>query len=396
MGVAALAALACLSSCDDEQDKEPAAADKQQTQQPAADPQTETAPAATAAETQKALLEETLYTLAAKVTAVERYPELNSDVKNLLELMNAHYEALCRENAPVQDRARLALLLAQTTRDLGAYPKAQTAFERALADMEALPAADKETPAAKHSLSSAYNGMAFCLLAQQKTPEAQTWYEKALQLDEERLLSLAPAEGEEIEGDVPNDLSSAAADALDSYRCMGDCQRVAGDPEEASETYKKGQEVVLKLKKLSPEMSIAYIKLLTSMGNLANANGKTQEAGSAWLLAAQLCEKVNASSPRLDVKAETKRLHDVLMPTLQAIIAKLKEEQGEAAAEQPAEGAQTEPIAPLPEISETAPAAPAAAAAEPEPAVAAAPAPAAAPAKPQPKPQPNNKRNKRR
>lgn len=389
MGMAALTALACLSSCDDEKDK---AADKPAEPQPAvqqpAEPQ---APAATAAETQKALFEEALYALASKVTATDRYPELNSEVKNLLEKMDNHYEALCRENAPIQERARLALLIAQTTRDLGAFPKAQTAFERALADMEALPAADKETDAAKHDLSAAYNGMAFCLLAQEKTQEAQTWYEKELQLDEERLLALAPAEGEEIEGDVPEALSRAAADALDSYRCMGDCRRVAGDPEEAAETYKKGQEVVAKLKKLSPEMSIAYIKLLTATGNLFNSDGKTREAFSAWLLAAQICEKVNAASPRLDIKAETKRCHDALMPAIQAVVAKLKEEQGEEAApEQPAEGAQTEPLAPLPEISDATPAA------EPAPAVAATPAPAAAPTKPQPKPQPNNKRNKRR
>lgn len=410
VGAAALAALLCLSSCDDK-DKTDTPADKPAAQ-PAEQPAAQAAePAPTATETQKALFDEAVYVLAAKVTAADRYPELNSEIKNLLELLSNHYDALCRENGDIQERARLSLLIAQTTRDLGAYPKAQAAFERALADRDALPDAAKETAEAKHALSTAYNGMGACLLVQGKTQEALTWYEKALLLDEERILALAPAEGEETEGDVPAELGRAAADALDSYRCMGDCQRVAGDPEEAAETYKKGQELVTRLKKLSPEMSIAYIKLLTATGNLSNSNGKTREAFAAWLLAAQICEKVNAASPRLDVKAETKRCHDALMPALQAVAAKLKEEQGEApATEESPEGIQTEPIAPLPEINESAPAAETAAAdapaadapaveapvADTAAAVAAAPAAVAAPVKQQPKPRQNNKRHKHR
>lgn len=393
MSIAALTALTCLCSCDDKDKPAPPAEKPAET--PAAQPEAQE-PEPTAAETKDALFEEALYALSARITAPDRYPELNSEVKNLLELMSNHYSALCRENADVKERARLSLLIAQTTRDLGAYPKAQAAFEQALADLAALPDDAKNTADAKHRLSAAYNGMGFSLLAQGKAQEALTWYEKAMLSDEERILALAPAEGEEIEGDVPADLGSAAADALDSYRCMGDCLRAAGDPEEAAETYKKGLELIGRLKKLSTDMSLSYIKLLTAIGNHNNANGKPREAFAAWLRAAQFCEQLNAASPRLDIKAETKRCHDALLPALQATAAKLKEEQhDDAEAATPDEGIQTEPLAPLPAAE--APAEPSAAV-EPAPAAepVAAAQPAAAPAKPQPKPQQNNKRNKRR
>lgn len=392
MAVAAVAALTCLSACDDKDKTDPADKPAETpVEQPAATTE-ETLPSL--AETQKALFDEALFKLAAKVTASDRYPELNSEVKNLLEMLESHYDALCRENGSVQDRARISLLIAQTTRDLGAYAKAQAAFEKAIADHEAQPAETKDSADGKRALSAAYNGMGFCLLAQDKAADALTWYEKALMLDEGQYQVQVPAEGEEPEGEVPADLSRAAADVLDSYRCMGDCQRFAGEAEEAAETYRKGQDVVNQIKRLSPDMSIAYVKLLTAIGNLDNSNGKTKEAFGSWLLAAQICEKVNAASPRLDIKSETKRCHDALMPALQSVAAKLKEEQSDAPAEQPSEGAQTEPISPLPEIAETTPAE--TPAATPAPAEAPAPAAAApAPVKPQPAPQ-NHKRNKRR
>lgn len=401
-----MAALVCLSSCDDKDKAEAPASQPaaQTTEQPAAQP-AEALP--TAAETRRALFDQAVYGMAAKVTAADRYPELNRDVKNFLEMLGNYYEALCRENGDVQERARLSLLMAQTTRDLGAYPKAQAAFERALADIEALSPEAKATAEFKHSLSAVYNGMGSCLLAQNKGQEALGWYEKAVLSDEERILALAPAEGEEIEGDVPAELSQAAADAVDSYRCMGDCLHLTGDTEEALETCKKGVELCQRLKRLSPDMSVSYIKLLTKIGDFYNAAGKTKEAFVTWRNAARMGETVFALQQRAqmnnlpfrpDVMVELKRCYASLMVALKAAAAKLNEEAGEEApAEQGDEGIQTEPIAPLPEVTATAPAEPAADAA-PEPVAAAAapaPAPAAAPAPAKAQPQ-NNKRHKRR
>ncbi|MBQ5665916.1 MAG: hypothetical protein IIV41_08650, partial [Akkermansia sp.] len=144
-----------------------------------------------------------------------------------------------------------------------------------------------------------------------------------------------PKEGEELPaGDVAPDLSRAVTDLLGSYRCLGDCQRAADDPEEALSTYTKGKDLGERLKRLSSDMSIAYAKLLTSLGNLQNTMDKPQEAMGAWVMAARICQSLNASSPKLEVKAETKRCYDALVPAINAVAQKLQGEQ--QAAEQKA------------------------------------------------------------
>lgn len=391
MAVATVAAL-CLSACDDKPADVVKTAEQpaeQPAEAPAARPAEETAEAPVSlADSKEALFKHALFTMAQKVTAPDLFPEMNGEVKTMLEMLDTYYTALCNEKGDAAERARVALMIAKTTRDLGAFAKAQAAYERALADIEAAPKDD-------YAKSAALSGIGSCLLAQNKAEEALTWYEKALAVDEEIYKAVAPAEGEAVESDeVPAPLAKAAANLLDSYRCMGDCQNYNGDPEGALTTYKKGQDVINALKKLSPEMSVSFVKLLTVLGNLENANGKSKEALGAWVMAARICQALNANSPRLDIKAETKRCHDALVPAIQSVAQKVKEEQeanGEtAAAEASADIAQTEPLAPLP-AAEPAPE-PAAA-----PAPAAAPSPAATPAKPQPtKPQPAKQNNKRR
>lgn len=384
LAVATVAAL-CLSACDDKPADEvktaeqPAETPAEQPAEKAEQPEEQAAPVSLA-DSKEALFNQALFVMAQKVTSPELFPELNSEVKTMLEMLETYYTALCKENGDAAERARVALMIAKTTRDLSAYAKAQTAYERALADIEAAPKDD-------YAKSAALSGIGSCLLAQNKAEEALAWYEKALAVDEELYKAVAPAEGETVEGDeVPAPLAKAAANLLDSYRCMGDCQNFNGDPEGALATYKKGQDVINAIKKLSPEMSVSFVKLLTVLGNLENANGKSKEALGAWVMAARICQALNANSPRLDIKAETKRCHDGLVPAIQSVAKKLQEEQeanGEtAAAEATADIAQTEPLAPLPEATPA-----------PTPEPAAAPAPAPTPVKPQPAKQ-NNKRRR--
>lgn len=386
LAVATVAAL-CLSACDDKPADEakpaeqPAETPAEQPAEKAEQPEEQAAPVSLT-DSKEALFNQALFVMAQKVTSPELFPEVNSEVKTMLEMLETYYTALCKENGDAAERARVALMIAKTTRDLSAYAKAQTAYERALADIEAAPKDD-------YAKSAALSGIGSCLLAQNKAEEALTWYEKALAVDEELYKAVAPAEGETVEGDeVPAPLAKAAANLLDSYRCMGDCQNFNGDPEGALTTYKKGQDVINAIKKLSPDMSVSFVKLLTVMGNLENANGKSKEALGAWVMAARICQALNANSPRLDIKAETKRCHDGLVPAIQSVAKKLQDEQeanGEttdAAAEATADIAQTEPLAPLPEATPA-----------PAPEPAAAPAPAPAPVKPQPAKQ-NNKRRR--
>lgn len=325
-----IASAFCLSSCWEKeadvvvQAEQPAAAPA-----PAATP----APAADAdklAETRDALFQFAVYTLGQKVSSPDMFPELNTMVKDMLEMQRNYYAEL-KKGEPSLERARLALQIASTTRDLGAITKAQSEYENALQEIEALPAEIKGQTDVKRMMSSCYNGLGVCLLTQNKTADALLKYESALAIDAAQYELVAPADGTELpEGEVEPKLARAATDLVDSYRCYGDCQRAADDPEEALTTYMKGHELIQRLKRLSPEMSIAYVKLLTAMGNLQNSMGKPQEAMGAWVMAAKICQSLNASSPKLDVKAETKRCFDALLPTIQSVGQKLQAEQDDA------------------------------------------------------------------
>ena len=324
-----IASAFCLSSCG-ENEAEAAPAEQPAPAAVEAAPAPETAPAPEAAdkldETRQALFDYTVYTLSAKVTSPERFPELNTMVRDMLELQHKYYDELKKGKACLE-RARLALQIANTTRDLGAYTKAQAAYDTARQDIEALPEEVKNSAEAQRMLSGCLNGTGVCLLAQNKANEALTKYEEALALDEAQYQKVAPKEGEELpEGEVEPQLSRAAADLLDSYRCLGDCQRAVDDPEEALATYTKGHELAQRLKRLSTDMSIAYVKLMTSLGNLDNSLDKPQEAMNSWVMAAKICQSLNASSPKLEVKAETKRCFDALLPAIQSVGQKLQAE----------------------------------------------------------------------
>ncbi len=324
-----------LSSCEEKEaaaaaEPAPAQVAEPAAEVPAAEPVA--APAAEDAEKQlaaarTALFDHAVYALAQKVTSPDVYPELNSVVKDMLELMQAYYAEL-QKGEPGAERARLAVQIAATTRDLGAYSKAQAAYETAVAELKSLPELLQKTPEFQRLLSSCHNGTGVCLLAQGKASDALAQYEAALAVDEAQYNAVAPAEGVELpEGDVDPAISRASADLLDSYRCLGDCQRAVDDPEEARTTYMKGQELVQRLKRLSPEMSISFAKLLTSLGNLDNELGKAKEALNSWVIAAKICQSVNASCPRLEIKAETKRCFEALVPAINSVGSKLQVEQ---------------------------------------------------------------------
>lgn len=329
-----------LSSCDD---KEAAATDNAATTAatesdltvPEQTEATEEKPASNAtadqiAAARNALFDHAVYTIGQKIANPDAYPELNSEVKNMLELMQAYYAEMQKDTIS-PERARMAVLIASATRDLGAYTKAQAAYETAMNELNSLADGVRFSTEFQRLLSSCHNGMGVCLLAQGKANDALAQYEAALAVDEAQYKTVAPADGVELpEGDVKPELSQATADLLDSYRCLGDCQRAVDDPEEARVTYMKGQDIVQRLKRLSPEMSISFAKLLTSLGNLDNEMGKAKEALNSWVMAAKICQSVNASSPRLDIKAETKRCFEALVPAINSVGSKLQVEQQEA------------------------------------------------------------------
>lgn len=370
--------LFCLNSCDDKEQEDKAP--ETTTEAPAATP-VET-PVDTMAQTRDALFNEMLFGLTSKVTDPAVFPELNEEVKVLLEQMENYYAEMAKGPEGTMERTKMALQIASTLRNLNSG-KALDAYTRAQDELKALPEELRNGDEGKRCESDIENGLGACLLMQSKVADALPHYEAALTIAQARFDAVAPAEdAEPKEGEVDPDLSAKATDLLDSIRCLGDCQRFADDPEEARTTYMKGQELVTRLKVLSSSMSISYVKLLTALGNLDNAAGRSKEALSAWVMGANICKQLNNSSPRLDVKAETKRCYDALIPAIQAVANALNA----ANAEQPAaaEGnadIQTEPI--TPELKAAAEEAAKDAPQEPAPAAAPAPAPAKpAPAKP--------------
>ncbi len=329
-----------LNSCEEKEPAVPAETAAAPVAEPAPEPQVDML-----AETREALFNYAVYTLGSKVTSPETFPELNSMVKDMLEKLRAYYTEL-QKQAPSEERARLALQIATTTRDLGAYAKAQGEYENALAEVEALPEELRSTPACQRLLSACQNGIGVCLLAQNKAADALLRYEAALVVDEGLYNQVGPKEGEELpEGEVSPEISKAAADLLDSYRCLGDCLRAMEDPEEARATYMKGQTLAQRLKRLSTEMSLSYVKLLTSLGNLDNSLGKSKEALQSWVVAAKICQGLNGSSPKLEVKAETKRCFDALLPAIQSVGQKVQAEQSASEARAAEEKAAAEKAA---------------------------------------------------
>lgn len=366
----------CLTAChDSEQDATPGESQPD----PAAEEAAKAAEAAALREqAREDLYHEALYVLASKTTDVTLYPALNAEVKILLEKMETYYRALEQDSDSGAERAELSQLIANTTRDLGAYAKAEELYKRAMSDYAALPDEYRSSTEGARACGDLESGLGSCLLAQNKAGDALPHYEKALEIAQASYDACAPAEAPEgtpAEAPTP-ELSRAARDLLDSLRCLGDCQRYADDPEEARSTYLKGQELVQKLKTLTPEMAISYVKLLTALGNLDNSYGRSKEAYAEWVLAARICQQVNAANERLDVKFDTKRCFDALVPAIQAVQASLQ------AKEQPQEpkpdnNAVTEPLSgSLPPVETPA----VQAASEPAPAEQAAPAPKPAPA----------------
>lgn len=335
-------------------------------------------------ETRDALFDHVVFQLAQKVSNPELYPEVNAEVRDTLALLNDYYAALEKEAEMAEERVRTALLIAGMTCDLGAYAKAYTAYENALKQLELLPEDVRGGRDAKRSLSTIESGLGACLLYQGKSAEALEHFRKSLDTDLAVFKELHPDEKKPLEeNNVDPEVALAAAAVMDSYRCLGDCQNVMNDTEEARETYKKGLEMVPALRVVTPKMAIAYIKLLIASADLENSLGNMKGAYVSWYQAGDLSKKLALGNHPLAIRAEAKRLNESLIRPLLQVEAKLKEEQRKAAeaeaAAKPADAPVTEaPIQPVPE---------------------AAPAPVVAPEveapKPEQKPRNNNRRNKR-
>lgn len=391
MGGAVLGLLSALTlcSCGEKEDAPaaPAADESAAVAEPAAEePQPEETPELSPFDAARdALFDHVVFQLAQKVSNPELYPEVNAEVRDALALLNDYYTALENEPEMAEERVRTALLIAGMTCDLGAYAKAYAAYENALKQLELLPEDVRNGRDAKRSLSMIESGLGACLLYQGKSADALAHFQKSLDTDLSVFKELRPDESKPLEeNNVDPELALAASAVMDSYRCLGDCQNVMGDTEDARETYKKGLEMVPALRVVTPTMAISYIKLLIASADLENSLGNMKGAYVSWFQAGDLSKKIALGNHPIGVRAEAKRLNESLIRPLLQVEGKLKEEQRQAAE---AAAAAPQPDAPVTE----APIQPV-----PEAAPQAAPAPVVAPEAEAPKPAPQKPRNNRR
>ncbi len=325
MGVAAamsvLSAI-CLSSCGEEQKEATAPA-------AAVEPSAAQQPAVSAVDAARDAVYRQLWEhISPLVTDRATVVEFNEPAKVYLETLQAYYTELAAL-PPSVERAEVARRIAELTRNLGAYAKALDAFERALEDFEALPEPDRNTVEGKRLHSALLNGTGLCLLSIDKAADSIPYYEKALEVDLAILRELGIGEDAELpEGNPDANVSRAVADVLGSYRCLGESHVMVGDLEEARDIYRKGIELMTKLKNLDVNsgMGIAYVKLHGAMGDLENRCGKEREALGAWVQAATLCNAIFTNSRTAMVKLQAKRFFDTLSPLITEKSNKLKAE----------------------------------------------------------------------
>ncbi len=254
-------------------------------------------------------------------------PEFNEPAKVYLEALNAYYSELATL-PPSMERADVARRLAELTCNLGAYAKAIDAFERALEDFEALPEGTRSTVEAKRLHSALLNGMGVCLLSIGKGADALPYYEKALEVDIAVLRDLGVGEEAELpSGTVDANISCAVADVLGSYRCLGECHAIIGDLEDAREIYNKGIGVMMQLKNLDVNsgMSISFVKLYGTLGDLENRCGNGKAAITAWARAAELCKEIFNNSRTDLVKQQAMQFLKTLNPLIAEQARKLQE-----------------------------------------------------------------------
>ena len=180
-------------------------------EQPAADEEKHETPDQTVEAQQKELLDYMIFTIGDKVRQQAAQPMWREDVRDMRNKLEAYLTHLKETGADAMTIVRLGLLLADATRDMAAYSRAEGLYQDTLKDLDALPEDVRAGVPARRIRSALSNGIGSCYLMQRKFTEALPHYEEALRLDKELYDSLAPAdgqplpEGEEMSDDLAQD-----------------------------------------------------------------------------------------------------------------------------------------------------------------------------------------------
>lgn len=296
---------------------------------PATSPETATAntPQAVDNAEQKELLNYMIFNIGKLAGEQASNPVWYDQVRDMRNKLEDYYNALEAKGEDPKTSMQLGLLLADITRSMRAYDKALKLYNETLTKWENQPEEARQSLEGRRMRSSIANGMGGCYLVQGKAVDALPYYEKALEIDKAIYDELAP-EGQLPTGNqtISPDLERAAEDILSSYRCLGECQRWANDPEEARDTYKKGQELALRMNNLRPGASLQLIRLRSAQGDLENSLGQLKNAYVAWMSAGQLGQNLLKLGPSASVRAKLIQNLRRLSESIKAISPKVREE----------------------------------------------------------------------
>ena len=301
---------------------------------------------------QKDLFRYFLFSVADEVRRQADQPVWIETVRDMRNKIEAYYNAekANRNSLSEEDLVSLGLLLGDATRDLAAYEKAKAFYETAQKDWEAMPEEVRKSVNGRRLSSAIANSMGYLCLVQRKMSDALPYYEKALQIDRALYDELAPADGAPLpvgEG-LSADLAKAAEDVLSSYRCLGDAQFFADDPELARDTYSQGQALATRMNNLTPAIALQYVRLLSALGNLENSVGNPKKALASWVEAAKRADTLRRMGPSIAVQLQTVRYLRELEQSIKTVhdkLARESQEKKEEPASQP-EATHDDPTAP--------------------------------------------------
>lgn len=277
---------------------------------------------------QKELLDYMIFSVGEMVRRQAGNAAWRDEVRDMYNKLEDYYNFLEEKGQDIETRIKLGLFLADSARDLSAYQKAVELYEHTLKNWESQPEETRGTVASRRLRSSIANGMGSCYLMQRKATEAMPFYEKALEIDLGLFNELAPENNAPLPtgANLSPDLAQAAEDILSSYRCLGECQLFAEDPEEARDTFKKGQELINRMKNLTPGISMQLVRLLSSLGNLESSCGQLRQAQQAWVGAATIAQKLLQAAPSLAIQAQAARYYRELSASIKSIAKDLQQE----------------------------------------------------------------------
>ena len=295
------AVMAVLCACDDTSEKvtEPAKATTETTVAPTEEPAAETSsPARSEADENRDLIYDMMVYGIVPQLANPNSP-LAGQIKEILRLLNEQYELEKTELAGTSDLARLAILIADMRRSFGAWDSALKDYDRALADFDAMPDADKADALHTRWLSNIYYGKAYCYMQKQDLTKAMEQYDLRLANDEKRAETLPEFKPG---AQVSTQVVPIVHDLISSLRTKAECMAMS-DPEEAKTSFSTAIERAEGLLGL-PDFSThrQYLMLLISAANHSSRCNDTQKAKDYCMKMMKHCEKLHNGTNDVNVR----------------------------------------------------------------------------------------------